>query len=172
MRKYPRIEIDQLSYDGLQIEAVLQHKTPREIATKAILGYISQKALSAIDQTTDRPEKTILPENKIGTITKDMQTKEPMDQKTNGPEENIEDKDKIGTIVKDIKTERPDKPKDQKTIRPKGSKKTPEVLDLIKESWGRTPRPALRDIAEEVHKSTGIKIAHTTIKNYAKEMGL
>jgi hypothetical protein len=56
MRKYPRIEIDQLAYDGLQIEAVLQHKTPREIATKAILGYISEKALSAIDHTTDRPQ--------------------------------------------------------------------------------------------------------------------
>jgi hypothetical protein len=60
-RKYPRIEIDQLAYDGLQIEAVLQHTTPREIATKAILGYISEKALLAIDHTTYRPQdhKTI-----------------------------------------------------------------------------------------------------------------
>ncbi len=74
MRKYPRIEIDQLAYDGLQIEAVLQHKTPREIASKAILGYISQKSLSAIDQTnqtTDRPQdhKTI-EDNAVAVIDK------------------------------------------------------------------------------------------------------
>jgi len=74
MRKYPRIEIDQLAYDGLQIEAVLQHKTPREIASKAILGYISQKSLSAIDQTnqtTARPQdhKTI-EDNTVAVIDK------------------------------------------------------------------------------------------------------
>ena len=49
MRKYPRIEIDQKAYDGLQIEAVLQSKTSREIATNAILGYISKEALMVLD---------------------------------------------------------------------------------------------------------------------------
>lgn len=53
MRKYPRIEIDQKAYDGLQIESVLQHKTVRAIATDAILGYISPKALMVIDHKTD-----------------------------------------------------------------------------------------------------------------------
>ena len=52
MRKYPRIEIDQKAYDGLSIEAVLQHKTIREIATKAILGYISKEALMVLDHKT------------------------------------------------------------------------------------------------------------------------
>ena len=68
MRKYPRIEIDQKAYDGLSIEAVLQHRTAREIATEAILGYISQKALSAIDHKTAVPE--------------DIATKRPPDHKT------------------------------------------------------------------------------------------
>ena len=53
MRKYPRIEIDQKAYDGLQIESVLQHKTAREIATEAILGYISPEAKMVIDHKTD-----------------------------------------------------------------------------------------------------------------------
>jgi hypothetical protein len=52
MRKYPRIEIDQKAYDGLQIEAVLQSKTSREIATNAILGYISKEALMVLDHKT------------------------------------------------------------------------------------------------------------------------
>jgi len=55
MRKYPRIEIDQKAYDGLQIEAVLQHKTAREIATEAILGYISKEALMVIRHKTTTP---------------------------------------------------------------------------------------------------------------------
>lgn len=52
MRKYPRIEIDQKAFDGLQIEAVIQSKTIREIATKAILGYISKEAIMVIDHKT------------------------------------------------------------------------------------------------------------------------
>jgi len=52
MRKYPRIEIDQKAFDGLQIEAVLQSKTSREIATNAILGYISKEALMVLDHKT------------------------------------------------------------------------------------------------------------------------
>ena len=52
MRKYPRIEIDQKAYDGLSIEAVLQHKTIREIATNAILGYISKEAIMVLDHKT------------------------------------------------------------------------------------------------------------------------
>ena len=52
MRKYPRIEIDQKAYDGLQIEAVLQHKTARDIATNAILGHISKEAIMVLDHKT------------------------------------------------------------------------------------------------------------------------
>ena len=59
MRKYPRIEIDQKAYDGLQIEAVLQHKTAREIATEAILGYISKETLMVIRHKTTTPTETV-----------------------------------------------------------------------------------------------------------------
>ena len=52
MRKYPRIEIDQKAFDGLQIEAVLQSKTVREIATNAILGNISKEAIMVLDHKT------------------------------------------------------------------------------------------------------------------------
>ena len=61
MRKYPRIEIDQKAYDGLQIESVLQHKTAREIATSAILGYISKEALMVIRSKTTTPTETVRP---------------------------------------------------------------------------------------------------------------
>jgi len=73
MRKYPRIEIDQLAYDGLQIEAVLRHKTTREIATEAILTSISREALSVLDHKTIGPEIT---------SPKDIATKRPLDHKT------------------------------------------------------------------------------------------
>lgn len=59
MRKYPRIEIDQKAYDGLQIESVLQHKTAREIATNAILGYISPEAKMVIRSKTTTPTETV-----------------------------------------------------------------------------------------------------------------
>lgn len=52
MRKYPRIEIDQKAFDGLQIESVLKCKTVREIATNAILGYISKEAIMVLDHKT------------------------------------------------------------------------------------------------------------------------
>jgi hypothetical protein len=68
MRKYPRIEIDQKAYDGLQIEAVLRHKSTREIATEALLSHISREALSVLDH------KTVMPE--------DIATKRPLDHKT------------------------------------------------------------------------------------------
>lgn len=70
MRKYPRIEIDQKAFDGLQIEAVLQHKTIREIATDAILSCISKEALSVLDHTTYKttePIKTIAPKTQLST---------------------------------------------------------------------------------------------------------
>jgi len=57
MRKYPRIEIDQKAYDGLQIESVLQHKTARDIATEAILSYISKEALMVISHKTTTPHR-------------------------------------------------------------------------------------------------------------------
>lgn len=52
MRKYPRIEIDQKAYDGLQIEAVLRGMTVRDLATKAILSYISKEAITVLDHKT------------------------------------------------------------------------------------------------------------------------
>ena len=52
MRKYPRIEIDQKAYDGLQIEAVLKSKTIREIATDIILSHISKEAINVLDHKT------------------------------------------------------------------------------------------------------------------------
>lgn len=70
MRKYPRIEIDQKAFDGLQIEAVLSHKTVREIATDAILSHISKEALSVLDHktyTTTEPIKATTPKTKLST---------------------------------------------------------------------------------------------------------
>lgn len=70
MRKYPRIEIDQKAFDGLQIEAVLKHKTVRDIATEAILGYISKESLSVLDHktyTTTEPIKTTAPKTQSPT---------------------------------------------------------------------------------------------------------
>lgn len=60
-RKYPRIEIDQKAYDGLQIESVLNGKTVREIATKAILGYISKEANMVLDHKTYEDTKPTEP---------------------------------------------------------------------------------------------------------------
>ena len=73
MRKYPRIEIDQKAYDGLQVEAVLRHRTTREIATQAILTSISREALSVLDHQTIGPETT---------SPKDIATKGPLDHRT------------------------------------------------------------------------------------------
>jgi len=61
MRKYPRIEIDQKAFDGLQIEAVLKGKTVREIATDAILGYISKEAIMVLDHKTYKGGKAAKP---------------------------------------------------------------------------------------------------------------
>lgn len=61
MRKYPRIEIDQKAFDGLQIEAVLQDKTVREIATNAILSHISKEAIMVLDHKTYEGTKTAEP---------------------------------------------------------------------------------------------------------------
>ena len=70
MRKYPRIEIDQKAFDGLQIEAVLEHKTVREIATNAILNHISKEALSVLDHktyTTSEQLKTLPSKTQLST---------------------------------------------------------------------------------------------------------
>lgn len=80
-RKFPRIEIDQRAYDGLQIEAVLRHRTVREIATDAILSHVSNEALSVLDHKTIGPETTT-PE--------DIATKRPLDHKTT--------KEKVGAV--------------------------------------------------------------------------
>ena len=61
MRKYPRIEIDQKAFDGLQIEAVLKGKTVREIATNAILGNISKEAIMVLDHKTYEGAELIKP---------------------------------------------------------------------------------------------------------------
>jgi hypothetical protein len=70
MRKYPRIEIDQKAFDGLQIEAVLKHKTVRDIATEAILSHISKESLSVLDHktyTTIEPIKTPTSKTQLST---------------------------------------------------------------------------------------------------------
>ncbi len=87
MRKYPRIEIDQRAYDGLQIEAVLQHKTAREIATSAILGYISKEALMVIRHKTTTPTETV-------------RTPPPAPQRTTPPYQPTDDRPK--QLAKDL----------------------------------------------------------------------
>jgi len=54
-RKYPRIEIDQRAYDALQVESIREHRTSREIATEAIIGYVSKDAITFIDRMTVGP---------------------------------------------------------------------------------------------------------------------
>ena len=61
MRKYPRIEIDQKAFDGLQIEAVLRHMSVRDIATDAILSHISKEAMSVLDHKTYMATEPIEP---------------------------------------------------------------------------------------------------------------
>ena len=94
MRKYPRIEIDQIAYDGLQIEAVLRHKSTREIATEAILSHISTEAISFIDH------KTVMRE--------DIATKRPLDHKTTV--------DECGAVADSDKPKRKRLAKDQAAI--------------------------------------------------------
>ena len=94
MRKYPRIEIDQIAYDGLQIEAVLRHKSTREIATEALLSHISKEALSVLDH------KTVMRE--------DIATKRPLDHKTTV--------DECGAVADSDKPKRKRLAKDQAAI--------------------------------------------------------
>ena len=107
MRKYPRIEIDQLAYDGLQIEAVLRHKSTREIATEALLSHISREALSVLDHKTIGPETTS-PE--------DIATKRPLDHKTT--------EDECGAV------DDSDKPQKRKRLAD-----NPDALQQIKALW-------------------------------------
>jgi hypothetical protein len=81
-RKYPRIEIDQRAYDALQAEGILQHKTPKELATKAILDYVSKEAVWFIDQQTVRPIKSTLPEDIVTVGPEDITTLGPQDKIT------------------------------------------------------------------------------------------
>jgi len=64
-RKYPRIEIDQKAYDGLQIEAVLKSKTIREIATDIILSHISKEAIMVLDHKTYSTAEVVEPKLSI-----------------------------------------------------------------------------------------------------------
>lgn len=100
MRKYPRIEIDQKAFDGLQIEAVLKGKTVRDIATEAILSYISKEALMVLDHktyeaTTGRTAevKTAEPVSPAATLT--TYTPPPHE---NRPKQLAKDKDAIAHI--------------------------------------------------------------------------
>jgi hypothetical protein len=138
MRKYPRIEIDQLAYDGLQIEAVLQHKTVREIATQAILTSISREALSVLDHKTIGPDTTS-PE--------DIATKRPLDHKTT--EGAAIDSTGPGTSQK-----------------PKRLSENPDALRQIREMYAQSPRPSLAKMGEQIgyHKTT----VHDAIKRMKK----
>ena len=122
MRKYPRIEIDQKAYDGLQVEAVLRHRTTREIATQAILTSISREALSVLDHQTIGPETTS-PE--------DIATKGPLDHKTT--EGAAIDIGGTGT------SQKPRKLADNRT-----------ALDRIVEMLKQSPRPSFADIAKDI----------------------
>jgi hypothetical protein len=127
MRKYPRIEIDQKAYDGLQIEAVLRHKTTREIATEALLSHISKEALSVLDH------KTVMPE--------DIATKRPLDHKTT--------EDECGAVTVADNRQSPAK-------KPKRLSANPDALQKIKEMYAQSPRPSLAKMSEQIgyHKAT------------------
>jgi hypothetical protein len=131
MRKYPRIEIDQKAYDGLSIEAVLRHKTTREIATQAILTSISREALSVLDHTTIGPETTS-PE--------DIATKRPLDHKT--PE---------GAAIESGESTGPDAPQ-----KPRRLADNQTALEQIRLMWREHPRPSFAEMSKILHypKST------------------
>lgn len=115
MRKYPRIEIDQKAYDGLQIEAVLRHKTTREIATEAILSHISTKAKSVLDHRTIGPQdpKTTMEGSHKTTMPEDIATKRPQDHRTTE-----------GAVIDSINPQRKKRLADN-----------PDALARIKEMW-------------------------------------
>jgi hypothetical protein len=82
IRKYPRIEIDQRAYDALQAEGILQHKTAKEIATAAILSYVSKESINFIDHQTIRPTKDTLPDDIVTVGPEDITTLGPQDKIT------------------------------------------------------------------------------------------
>lgn len=86
-KKLQRIEIDQRAYDALQVEAILSHRTIREIASEAVLKHVSPEAKAIIDQKACEPlerwtvgpkgieiQETVIPE--------DCRTTGPIDHKT------------------------------------------------------------------------------------------
>ena len=99
-RKYPRIEIEQKAFDALQIEAILQHKKIREIATEAILNHVSTEAKEVVDHQTIKPLDL---KTESG---EDIATDRPLDHQTDepicGPSTDSEGSEPLSTDAKAI----------------------------------------------------------------------
>lgn len=84
-RKFPRIELDQMAYDALQVEAVRRKKSTRAIASEMVLRSMSKDTLDFIGYKAERPQD----QNGQDLYTnedKDITTDGPEDQKTKRPE--------------------------------------------------------------------------------------
>ncbi len=49
--KYPRIEVTPEAFDVLQIEAVIQHKKLRDLATQAVLQFVSDRSKQFVSES-------------------------------------------------------------------------------------------------------------------------
>jgi uncharacterized protein (UPF0335 family) len=49
--KYPRIEVTPEAFDALQIEAVIRHKKLRDLATQAILEFVSDRSKQFVSES-------------------------------------------------------------------------------------------------------------------------
>jgi hypothetical protein len=84
-RKFPRIELDQMAYDALQIEAVIRKKSTRAIASEAVLRSMSKDTLDFVGYKVEGPQN----QNGQSLFTnedKDITTEGPADHKTIRPE--------------------------------------------------------------------------------------
>jgi hypothetical protein len=105
MRQYPRIELNPDAFNALQAEMLLTEESVREIASKAILGYVSEDALDVMRKKTARQsnQKTTRPADQQ---TIEMcATKRPDNQQTTyeecGTPEHSESKPKRKNLAKD-----------------------------------------------------------------------
>jgi hypothetical protein len=118
-RKYPRIEIEQKAFDVLQIEAILQHKKIRDIATEAVLSHVSAKSKDFIAHKATGPL--------------DLKTESDKDNATDGPLDQ--------QIADSVCGESDDSEK------PKLTEEAKAILSFILEELKADKEPLLPDVA-------------------------
>jgi len=141
------VELTPEAFSIIEAQAYLSGRNLKSVASEIISEHCSEEAKRIANL-------------KAGT------TKEPNDQMI------IKADDQKVKKLKSTKVRKPKVEKAEGSKKRASKKKSPEVLQLIKEAWGRTPRPTLRKIAEEVEASLGVGLSHTAVKRYAEELGL